>query len=684
MSDSYKHWRLEEDDARIMWAYLDKENASTNTIHQAVLVELDDIIQKKIRQSSLKGLIITSGKSKGFVAGADIEFVSKFANAEEVQAFIQLGHDVFGRLEKLAIPTVAMINGFCMGGGLELALACDYRVADDDTNTRLGLPEVNIGIHPGWGGMVRLPRLIGAIKALDMILTGRPIRAKVAKRMGILDACVPTRQLKHAAVYFIQNKPKKHQASFLEKLTNMKMLRVILAKVMRAKLEKKISKRQYPSPYAALSTWENYGVSSKALHMEVKSIVKMAITDTAKNLIRVFFLQDRLKNLAKQTNYKVNHVHVIGAGVMGGDIAAWCALRGLTVTLQDREAKLIGPAIARAYQLFQKKLKDPRQVNAAMDRLIPDVSGDGLAKADVIIEAIVENIVAKQGLFKEIEQRAKPDAILATNTSSIPLDTINDILKQPERLVGIHYFNPVAKMPLVEIVKGDKTSEDVCQRALAFVGQIGKLPLPVKSSPGFLVNRILMPYLMEAVSLLEEGVPPEIVDRAAKAFGMPMGPIELADTVGLDICLSVANNLTKHFSGSVPSSLKQKVENGILGRKSGKGYYAYKKGKIVKTKISEQYDKQKIEDMQERLILRMINETVCCLREEVVCDEDLLDAGMIFGTGFAPFRGGPIHYAKDRGILLIVEKLQALQKQYGGRFEADAAWQSIDATPSNV
>jgi 3-hydroxyacyl-CoA dehydrogenase/enoyl-CoA hydratase/3-hydroxybutyryl-CoA epimerase len=391
--------------------------------------------------------------------------------------------------------------------------------------------------------------------------------------------------------------------------------------------------------------------------------------DTSKNLIRAFLLRERLKGFAKDSDFTAKHVHVIGAGTMGGDIAAWCALRGIRVTLQDKTYAQIAPAIGRAQALYKKRLRKPRLIQAAMDRLIPDPDGHGIAVADVIIEAVFENLPIKQEIMKKVESLAKNSAIIATNTSSIPLDDIAAVMENPERLVGIHFFNPVAKMELIEVVVGGKTHKKTVAEACAFVHQLGKLPLPVKSSPGFLINRVLMPYLMEAVQLLEEGYSPEVVDEAALNFGMMMGPVELADVVGMDVCLAVAENLTKYFGGTVPQKLKDMVAAGKLGRKTNAGFYAYKKGKPVKKHVSDKIDPV----LAERLILRMINEAAACLREGVVADPDLLDAGMIFATGFAPFRGGPMHYIQDFGKDKLATLLHSLESKYGGRFKMDVS-----------
>jgi 3-hydroxyacyl-CoA dehydrogenase/enoyl-CoA hydratase/3-hydroxybutyryl-CoA epimerase len=387
---------------------------------------------------------------------------------------------------------------------------------------------------------------------------------------------------------------------------------------------------------------------------------------TAENMIQAFLLKDRLKDFTKQTKFLASCVHVVGAGVMGGDIAAWCALKGMRVTLQDQNLDMIAKTYARAAKLFQKRLKSAHLVQQALDRIVMDPQGEGIAQADVIIEAVFENLEVKQAIFKNLETLAKKDALLATNTSSIPLKDISEVMQQPKRLVGIHFFNPVAQMELVEVVEPEHADSDIIQKACAFVGQLSKLPLPVKSSPGFLVNRVLMPYLLESVQLLDEGVQAEAIDKAAKDFGMMMGPIELADTVGMDVCLAVAQNLTQAFGGSVPRSLQEKVNKGQLGKKTGQGFYSYKNGKPVKQQLSKTGAAQ---DIAQRLIMRMVNEASACLREGVVADADLLDAGMLFGTGFAPFRRGPMHYAKQFGKEQLSELFCQLESQYGERFK---------------
>jgi 3-hydroxyacyl-CoA dehydrogenase/enoyl-CoA hydratase/3-hydroxybutyryl-CoA epimerase len=570
-----------------------------------------------------------------------------------------------------------MIHGFCLGGGLELALACRYRVAEDHQRTRLGLPEVKLGIHPGFGGTVRLPRLIGAPNAMELMLTGRTIDVRRAKKIGLVDYVVPSRHLKKMSVMCIKKQLPVHKPSLGLRLTNNMLVRPFIKKALIKNVNKLVQEAHYPAPYALINLWDCYaGNPKKMLAEEARSVAELITGSTAQNLVRVFFLMEKLKSMGRSTDFSASHVHVIGAGIMGGDIAAWCALQGLNVTLQDREAKYIAPAMKRAYRLFKKRLKKPRLIQSAMDRLMPDVNGQtGLKRADVIIEAIFENVEAKQNLFREIEPVIKPDALLATNTSSIPLEELNRALSRPERLVGLHFFNPVAKMQLVEIVASAATGPDEVSRAKAFTRQIDRLPLPVKSTPGFLVNRVLMPYLLEAVSMVEEGISPADIDRAAVDFGMPMGPILLADTVGLDICLHVAEIISKGLNITIPDRLRALVKEGSLGRKSGKGFYTYKKGKQVVPKASS--SRVSAEDLTDRLILRMVNEAVSCLNDGVVEDADLLDAGIIFGTGFAPFRGGPLNYRYTEGIIILRHRLEELEGHYGKRFHPVKVLESV-------
>jgi len=663
------------DDDNVAWLHFDKQDSSTNVLSAQVLEtfyqELLDLVERAPR-----GLIILSDKPNGFIAGADVREFTQLENRDQALVAIQRGQEVFDRLAALPFPTVALIHGFCVGGGLELALACRYRVARDDPGTRLGLPEVRLGIHPGFGGSVRLTPLVGAVHAMDLMLSGRTVDGRAARRMGFVDHVVPERHLHTAACSLILDPPFSHRATKLQALSNHAWVRPALGALLRRQVGKKARADHYPAPYAIIDLWQQHADHARdMMHAEAESVARLIVGPTAQNLIRVFLLQETLKGLARGSDFKPQRVHVIGAGVMGGDIAAWCALRGLHVTLADQSPERIAPAIKRAHQLFKKRLKRPRPIQAALDRLMPDHLGRGVARADVVIEAIFEDADAKRALYQQLEPRMQADAVLATNTSSIPLQELRSALQKPARLVGLHFFNPVAKMQLVEIVRDSDTDATTVANAIAFTRKIDRLPLPVASTPGFLVNRILMPYLLEAVELEHEGVPATEIDTAALDFGMPMGPVELADTVGLDICLHVAEILSAHLGTSVPQRLRDLVAQGQLGRKSGGGFYRYKKGKPVKEKIVHKHHYHS--DISDRMMLRMLNEVVACLREGVVDDPQHLDAGMVYGTGFAPFRGGPLHYIETVGADVLYQRLNDLEQRLGPRFKPDPGWEQV-------
>lgn len=675
----YQHWRIERDEDNIVSLILDRSDTSANALSRAVMQELNDIIET-LEQQPPRGVIIQSGKANGFIAGADVKEFTTLKNSGEALQLIRFAQSVLDRLESLSFPTIALIHGFCLGGGLELALACRYRIADDDLKTKIGLPEVRLGIHPGFGGTVRLPKLIGSLAAMNIMLGGKALSARAAKKLGVIDEAVPHRQLQIAALTYVKKPPVRHYAQGLKALAQTGPVRALLAPMFKRQVRKHARPDHYPAPYALIDLWAKHGDDpTRMLKQEAESVARLVVGETGRNLIRVFFLQEQLKALGEKKLFAPKHVHVIGGGVMGGDIAAWCALQGMQVTVQDRKPETLAKVIRRAYELFQKNLKQPLLIQAALDRLMPDQAGQGVGRADVVIEAIFENIDAKQSLYRDIEPRMKPEALLATNTSSIPLEILNTVLVRPERLVGLHFFNPVAKMQLVEIVSAANTDPEVCKKAASFARHIDRLPLFVKSSPGFLVNRILMPYLLEAVIIEAEGIAPTIIDQAALDFGMPMGPIELADTVGLDICLSVAEMLSQKLDITVPDRLRELVRLGRFGKKSGLGFYSYVKGKKVGNSPSAVHSTlgDMDRDLQDRLIFRLLNESVACLREGVVDRSDLLDAGIIFGTGFAPFRGGPLHYVKERGIDVVKERLSFLEKRYGSRFIKDQGWEVL-------
>jgi 3-hydroxyacyl-CoA dehydrogenase/enoyl-CoA hydratase/3-hydroxybutyryl-CoA epimerase len=666
-------WKMERDAEGIVWLTLDKPGTSTNVLSRAVLEELGQRLEPLAAETP-KGVVVRSGKPSGFVAGADIKEFTGFKSATDAYGLIRAGQLVLDKLEALPCPTVAAINGFALGGGLELALACRYRVAVGDERLSLGLPEVQLGIHPGFGGTVRTVRLIGVKQAMEMMLTGRPVRADKALRMGLVDRLVTAPDLDSAARDIIAKKPPRHRPPFGEQVLSWPIVRSFVKPTLIAQVASKAKREHYPAPYAIVDLWAEHGArGQQAYEAEARSIAHLFTTETSRNLVRVFLLQDRLKAMGGRGAAPVNHVHVVGAGVMGGDIAAWCALRGLSVTLQDRAAEYIEPAIKRAHELFEKRIREPAKRADARERLQADVEGVGVEDADVVVEAIFENLEAKQELYARLEPRMKSSALLATNTSSITLEPLAAKLARPERLVGLHFFNPVAQMPLIEIVSGQKTDSAAAQAALSFARKLDKLPVPCKSAPGFIVNRVLMPYLHEAMYAAQEGVPLTVIDKAAVDFGMPMGPVELADVVGLDVASHVGKIIAAELGRPAPDlgQLEALLSQKRLGRKSGAGFYEWKDGKAVKPAAPGALTSP---DLIDRMILVLVNECVAVLREGVATEADLIDAAVIFGTGFAPFRGGPLAYARSRGVTEVVARLEELAQRYGSRFRPDPGW----------
>lgn len=668
----FQNWKVESDDDGIVTLTLDRAGLAVNAINRAVLDELDSLIER-LSIDPPKGVLIRSGKQAGFVVGADLNEFEGFERAGTVLDQIRNGQRVFERLARLPCPTAVAIHGHCMGGGTELSLACRIRVASSDPSTKIGLPEIKLGIIPGWGGTSRLPYLIGAPKALELMLTGSALSASRAKAVGLVDAVAsPDQLVETARKLLLRGVARPLQQRLLAWSTNLWPARQALAPIVRKQTATKARPEHYPAPFALIETWRRGGGIRQRLEREARAVDKLARGDTAHNLVRVFFLMEALKAQAGKSQHGVSHVHVVGAGVMGGDIAAWCALRGFSVSLQDREMRFVQPALDRARELFTKRLKTADRIDPVAARLVADVEGVKVADADLVIEAIFENLDAKQALYRSLEPKMKSTALLATNTSSIPLVELATAVADPTRFVGLHYFNPVAQMPLVEIVRHPGLSADNEKRAIAFAKAIDKLPVAVAGTPGFLVNRILMPYLLESLRAFSEGVPGPVLDKTAKAFGMPMGPIELADTVGLDVAASVGKELGEFLGVEIPPGLDAYLEAGKKGKKTGEGLYVWKDGRPIKPAVDPKYVAP--DDLQDRLILPMVNEAVACLNDRVVDSADLLDAGVIFGTGFAPFRGGPIRYVRDSGVDAVRARLAALEARHGTRFAARPGW----------
>lgn len=645
-----KDWRFTVDQWGIAWAEFDRDGESQNSLGRRPLEELGQIVEKVeegARARDIRGLVIASGKERGFIVGADIREFAELGTEMDVIENLRPVTALFDRIERLSVPVVCAINGFCLGGGLELALACHYRIATRDASTKLGFPEVKLGIFPGFNGTARAIRLAGAPSAMTAMLTGKMYSASAARAMGFVDELVQSRgTLLWAARKAVLRKRKAKPAGYAKAVLSMWPARGLLANRMRAETKKKVREDHYPAPFRLIDLFERYGGNEEALKAaETRAFAPLMVSDQSRNLRRVFWLSELLKGQApKKFGWKPLRVHVIGAGTMGADIAGWCVARGMQATLQDLSAEQIEKGIKAQGKLFARKFKTKAQRDAAKARLIADPNGDGLARADVVIEAIVERLDVKQQLLKEIEPKLKKDALLATNTSSLMIEDIAAGLPDPGRLIGLHFFNPVALMPLVEVVRGEQSREDEVKRGAAFVAAIDKFPLITKSVPGFLVNRVLTPYMFGAMVRLEQGEDKERIDEAARTFGMPMGPIELADSVGLDVCAHVAKILGSSSEGS---QLDRLVASGKLGKKSGQGFYEWKDGKPVKSDRS--FSKAELERLGRELVEPMIAEAQKCLDDQVVENADLVDAGVIFGTGFAPFRGGPLHYQATHG-----------------------------------
>ena len=671
----FQHWRVEARADGVVLVTIDRGGQAVNALSQAMLVELGELLER-LAIDPPRGVVFRSGKASGFIAGADIKEFQDFDARGTVNDALFRGQQVLQKLASLPCPTVAAIHGFCMGGGTELALACRYRVASSDESTRIGLPEVKLGIYPGWGGSVRLPRLVGAPAAMDVMLSGRTLSAKAALAMGVVDRVVePSALADAAAVLALKGRTRPFKQRALAWASNTWPARQLLAPMLVKQVARKAPKAHYPAPYALIETWRRAGGGiASLLAAERKAVAKLAGTSTARNLIRVFFLQERLKAQGGGDS-GIARVHVVGAGVMGGDIAAWSAYKGFEVTLADREQRFIDGALQRAQALFAKKVKDEAKRPAVAARLRGDLAGDGAADADLVIEAIIEQAEAKRELYAMVEPRMKAGALLTTNTSSIPLTDLRGHIQRPAQFAGLHYFNPVALMPLVEIIHHDAMAEATQQRLAAFCKALGKLPVPVAGTPGFLVNRVLFPYMLEAATAFAEGIPGAAIDKAAKKFGMPMGPIELIDTVGLDVAAGVARELAPFLGLDVPAALSAPPEAGKRGKKDGQGLYKWVDGKPVKPELPKDYVAPA--DLEDRLVLPLLNEAVAALHDGVVADADLLDAGVIFGTGFAPFRGGPIQYVRETGAQALLDKLRDLRDRHGERFAPRPGWDAL-------
>ena len=669
-----KTWRAARDDRDVLWLALDVPETGVNTISRDVLEGLDQQLDS-IAQTPPKAVVIRSAKTGGFAAGADIGMFRDLDNPEDVDAMLTRGHAVLDRLEALDCPTVCVVHGQALGGGFEIALACDWIIAVDGAS--FGFPEVNLGLHPGLGGTFRLPDRIDPVEAMTHMLTGKTAHTDKARSLGIADAVVEERHVEAAIRAAIAGELTQEGPSLTERAMSLSAARGYAARKMRAKAHDRAPEAHYPAPYALIDLWQGHGDDKKAMQRgEITSFAELVTSETSRNLVRVFFLQQALKE-DRHGKDSIAHVHVLGAGTMGGEIAAWCALKGKTVTLSDPDTDALGRTVRRAAAICREQHLSGAETRDALDRLMPDPGQLGVPKADLVIEAASENARIKGKIYAEVEPRMKSTATLATNTSSLSVTALSQGLKRPKRFAGLHFFNPVSKMQLVEVVNHEGTYGTVTDQLAAFCGTIGRLPARVRDYPGYLVNRALTPYLLEAVQLIGEGHDKQVIDSAAERFGMPMGPVELADQVGLDICLHVAESLSEGLDKplpDIPGWLGEMVENGDTGKKAGRGFYEWKDGKAEKGAAPDASDTG---DITDRLMLPMLDACVECLRQGVARDMDQVDGAMIFATGFAPFRGGPMHYAKSRGSDDIVARLQELSEAHGARFRSDPHWRDL-------
>jgi len=685
--------------------YFDSQEEKVNKFNTMVMQELSEQLDVLKDKTDLKCMLFMSKKPGIFIAGADVNSIKDLTDEKEGYEVARIGQEVFGKMGELPFPTVAVIDGACMGGGIEISLNCTYRIASDHKKTILAFPEVTLGILPGWGGTTRLPRLIGLQRAMDMILTGKRLNAKRALRAGLVDKIIAAEWVQEKAMEFAKEvvsgksqkytkrrKPKGAANAIIEKTPFGR-------KIMFSKAEQMIMKKtggHYPAPLLALKTIKqihNKSLSS-ALEIEARHLGKLIVTNISKNLVQIYQWTEEIKkeNGAKDPKLKgkvVSKAGVLGAGVMGGGIAQLFASKEIPVRVKDVNYDAVAKAYQQAADVLKSKLKRRRITKLEMKQIMNRISGSidysGFKHSDIIIEAIIEDVKIKKDVLAELEKHVGENSVIATNTSSLLVDDMAQALKKKSRFVGLHFFNPVHRMPLVEVVRGKHSSDEAIATVFNLSKAMGKTPIVVKDGPGFLVNRLLVPYMVESISLLEEGHSIQNIDRVMKRFGMPMGPIELFDEVGIDVAYKVAKILQQSMADRMAESdiLQKLVEDGRFGKKSKKGFYIYVNRKTEYDVRIEKYitvkEKTQLSDEQltQRMIYPMVNEAARCLKEGIaMCPRDV-DIGMIFGTGFAPFRGGLLRFADFESIDKIVITLNKFEREFGSRFKPSESLLSI-------
>ena len=635
------HWLANVDEDGIAWLYLQTVGKSVNVLNNAVMTELECLLDRLENKKDLRGVALLSGKKGGFVYGADIHEFETLKTASEVANHMLYVHGLFNRIEALPVPSCVGVDGIAVGGGLEIALTFDRLFITSSSKTKLGFPEVNLGIMPGYGGSGRAYGRIGTKAVLDMMVSGRPIGSIDAIKTGLADELVdkPDDLEKSMREWIIGCNGEKPIFTELETAADATAIAAAKDKYL-----KRLRSDHTPAPAAIIEHVENFGHDKSAMSAsEIDVFPNLMVSSASKNLRRVFYLTDAVRKSARGES-GIKRMHVVGAGVMGGDIAAIGAMAGLDVTLTDMNDAAIVGAIARAKKLFERRLKSDEKVALALARLRTDLDGNGATDADLIIEAVAEKLEVKQAVFKNLEAVSKASAILATNTSAIPLEDIATALNGPERLIGLHFFNPVPVLPLVEVIWSKYSDPEIVSRGMQFAGQIGKMPVRCKSAPGFLVNRALLPYIFKAIEAVAGGEKADHIDEALVDFGMPMGPIELADQIGLDVCLDVGIVL-----GMPPATkvlLDEKCRTGTIGRKSGSGFYEWDGNRAIRAHQSK--DPRVMAAIAKNMLAPMIEECRQAVDENVVDTADSADAGMIFGIGFPGFRGGPLNWSKEQ------------------------------------
>ncbi|MFU8814747.1 MAG: 3-hydroxyacyl-CoA dehydrogenase NAD-binding domain-containing protein [Pseudomonadales bacterium] len=669
------HWRVRQDGDGVLWLVLVQRGVATNTLSVEVVEQLSQLLAEAERRRP-PALVIRSGKRDSFIVGADIQAYHE-ATPHDAHAMVVRAQQVVTAVADLTVPSIALIHGACLGGGLQLALACDYRIARGDA--LLGLPEVRFGVHPALGGTARLPALVGPDQALRMMLGGESLTAAEARACGLVDVVGEEQVFANAVRAAAAGSLPLQRPGARARALTLRPTRRMIASRARREVARRVRAEHYPAPYRLLELWERHGASAASLLAhETASFAELVTGATARNLLRTFTLAEGLRDQGRQRAGRqddpLDHVHVVGAGTMGAAIAAWCALHGLLVTVEDRSAALLAPALRRAAELFHAHGLAAR---AAGDRLIPDLGGAGRGKADLLIEAVPEDVELKRRVLHALEAAAKPQALLASTTSAIGLEEIGAAMRQPQRLAGLHFFNPVRRMRLVEVVHHRSLEPAALDRLMGFVVAIERVPVTVRDAPGHLVNRILAPYLEEALRLLDEGIAAEQVDAAAEHFGMPVGPLQLMDLLGLDTALEVAESLYRRIDAPLPAALERlrgKTAAGELGVSSGKGFHRYDAAGVVQKPA---FKGEPAAVHADRLLLPMVNAAVACLAAGLAEDADAVDAAMVFGGGFPPFRGGPLRYASEHGSAAVRQRLAALAEAYGSRFAPDSAWPQV-------